>query len=166
MNSKFLLFIVMFFVLGFSTYAQQERGDKVFRFSVSYTKYGTADGFTLVDLKGGYFITKNIEAGAEPQILLGGGITQLGLGLYSTYNFLTPDGKMVPYAGLRISAAFQSLKIGNTDTSKGSGNVGLYGGLRYYITERINLDSGLSYDVGSINVFQWTMGIGVILGRK
>ena len=171
MNSKFLSLVVLFLILCLTAYAQQEKGDKVFRFNGSYSKYGNADGFAFLNLKAGYFINKNIEAGVEPTIILGGGFSQLSMGVYSTYNFITPDAKMVPYAGLRVSAALQSLKVpdglgGTTSSSKGSGNLGLYGGLRYYITERVNLDSGISYDFGSINVFQWSIGIGVILGRR
>jgi len=172
MNTKSIpLVVILFFALVLEAYAQQEKGDKVFRFNGSYAKYGSADGFAFLNLKAGYFITKNIEAGVEPTIMLGSGFSQLSMGVYSTYNFITPDAKMVPYAGLRLSAALQSLKYPDINgvTSRhtnGSGNVGIYGGLRYYVTERVNVDSGISYDVGSINVFMWSIGIGVILGRR
>ena len=172
MNTKSLLLVIgMLVVLVYSATAQQERGDKILRFNGSYTKYGSTSGFAFLSLKGGYFINRNIDAGVESTTLLASGVSQFGIGLYGTYNFSTPDAKMVPYAGLRISSAMQALKLtdatGASSThTKASGNLGLYGGLRYYLTERVNIDSGLSYDIGSINVLQWSIGVGVILGRK
>ena len=110
-------------------------------------------------------------AGVEPSIMLSSLFTQLSLGVYGTYNFILPDAKMVPYAGLRLSTALRSLKVtdingGSTHDNKGSANFGVYGGLRYFITERVSVDSGLSYDIGQINVLQFQIGLGVIIGRK
>ena len=171
MHMKSILFITLFLATCTIASAQQEKGDFVVRFNASYVKYGTADGFAFLNLKGGYFFTQNIEAGVEPSIMLSSLFTQLSLGVYGTYNFILPDAKMVPYAGLRLSTALRSLKVtdingGSTHDNKGSANFGVYGGLRYFITERVSVDSGLSYDIGQINVLQFQIGLGVIIGRK
>ena len=171
MRTKSSLLITFFLAICTVVCAQQEKRDKVIRFNASYAKYGTADGFAFLSLKAGYFFTQNIEAGVEPTIMLSSSFSQLSMGVYGTYNFILPDAKMVPYAGLRLSTALRSLKVpdingGSTTQNKGSANFGFYGGMRYFITERVSVDSGLSYDIGEINVLQFTIGIGVILGRK
>ena len=172
MRTKSILLITFFLAICTIVRAQQEKGDKIIRFNASYVKFGTADGFAFLNLKGGYFITKNIEAGIEPTVMLSTGFSQLSMGVYGTYNFILPDARMVPYGGIRLSTAARSLKVpdfntgGSTTLNKTSANFGFYGGLRFFVTERVCLDSGVSYDIGAINVFQTTIGIGVILGRK
>lgn len=172
MNTKSVSIIIFFLTACIIASAQQEKRDKVIRFNASHAKYGTADGYAFLNLKAGYFFSKNIEAGIEPWMMVSSGFSQLSLGVYGAYNFTLPDARMVPYAGLRLSTAFRSIRVPDyaagsaNKLNKGSANVGFCGGLRFFVTERVCFDAGAAYDFGAINVFQSTIGIGVILGRK
>ena len=154
--------IAAFLLFGGVLFAQQEKGDLIVRFNGNFSKYGEADGTANINVKGGYFVTKNIEGGAETTLMLGSGFSNVSVGAYGTYNFLTSDAKMVPYAGGRASLSVASVG----EFSNSFATVGAYGGLRYFMTEKVNIDTGLSYDIGTVNILMWNVGIGVILGKK
>lgn len=170
MKKALILFAV---VAIFSTvsYAQQEKGDISVTFGGSYTKTDFAGMGTLF-AKGGYFVTDNIETGARPQLMLADGVTNFTLGLYGTYNFITSDAKLVPYAGAELS--LNSMKIEGLDGLSRT-DFGLYGGAKYFLNESVNVDAGLNYsfnvgnnygegaDVGGIFLFQF--GVGIVLGN-
>src|SRR5690606_18773777 len=95
-------------------------------------------------------------------------------------------GKLLPYAGLKY---FGSITYSDTPSGTGSsyseirnGSLGVNGGLKFFFSEKANIDANLSYSsivsssVDSGNGFesidaeggiiQFTIGIGVILGKR
>ena len=167
---KIILMVVTLSALSCTgVFAQQEKGDLAVTFSGTFTAY---KGFSYGQIFGkvGYFVTKNVEVGAKPQILLGKGFSGGGLGVYGTYNFLTADAKLVPYAGMELS--FLTIKAGG-ESSLSQTNLGLYGGSKYFVTERMNIDAGMNLsfniannsDVNLGTIFTFQVGIGFILGK-
>jgi len=169
---KKLLFISVLCLAAGSLYAQQEKGDQILRFNGSYSKYGEGDGTLSLNIKAGRFLTKNVETGLETSLMTSASFVNTSYGFYGTYNFLTKDAKMVPYAGFR--ASLTSTQFSYTDPLTGSETTtknnyaaaGLYGGLRYFLSEKVNIDTGLSYDFGKINILMWNVGLGIIIGQK
>jgi hypothetical protein len=171
---KSLALALLILTTGTVAYSQQDKGDVNVAFSGTYTS-NKLYSFGQIFIKGGYFVTKNIEAGIKPQFLFGDGFSGSGVGLYGTYNFLTKDAKLVPYAGLEINHS--SLKSGGGGEESGKmkqTNMGLYGGSKYFITESLNVDAGLNLsfnlasnpsemDLGTI--FQFQVGVGFIVGN-
>jgi hypothetical protein len=170
---KSLVVALLILVAGTTAYSQQDKGDVNVTFSGTYTS-NKLYSFGQIFIKGGYFVTKNIEAGIKPQLLFGDGFSGTGVGLYGTYNFLTKDAKLVPYAGAEINHS--SLKSGGGEESgkMKQTNMGLYGGSKYFITESLNVDAGMNFsfnlasnpsemDLGMI--FQFQVGVGFIVGN-
>lgn len=153
-NILFFLFYV-----SITLVAQQQKGD--FQLQAQGT-YFAASGISggLLFLNASKFITQNIEVGVSPSFSFFGG-TSVNLSAYSNYNFLTSNAKIVPYAG----AQFLLFNLGVKDGS--SAGVGLKGGLRYFITERVNVDFGPSITfLKGGSLFYFNAGLGFILGRK
>jgi hypothetical protein len=140
-------------------FAQQQKGDFQLQAQGSYFSASGFSGGTLF-VNGSKFITQNVEVGAAP-IIAFGGETTINLSLYSNYNFITNDAKMVPYAGAQ-------LLLFNLGAESGSeAGFGLKGGLRYFITERVNVDVGPSITfLSGGSLFYFNAGLGFILGRK
>lgn len=155
---KILLIAIL--AMPLSVFSQVEKGDINAQGNVTYTSIdGTGTG--IIFLKGGYYATQQIETGASLQFIFAAGETGTGIGPYVTYNFLTPDAKLLPYAGAQLS--FLSF----LGTSINSG--GIYGGTKYFITESVNIDGGLSIQQGfgdfSGTLVTFTLGVGFVLGK-
>lgn len=185
---KKLSVIVALLAFFVSANAQQQQGDLAIQFSGNYfsqkvtvndTDIKTFGGNIYVKL--GKYFTQNLELGVKPNIAFfpkteveGTTIKQkldanFGFGIYGTYSFLSNDGKMLPYAGAEISY----VPSGEESTV----NLGPYAGVKYFLSEKINVDANLSYLLGlgstygqSDNVkigglLNFNLGIGVILGK-
>ena len=163
---KKVLVLFALCLAGSSLFAQQEKGDQLLRFNGSYSKYGESDGTGSLNIKIGQFITTNIEAGLETTLMTSSSFSNTSYGFYGTYNFLTKDAKMVPYAGLRASLTQTQVSVLGTTNKETSAAAGFYGGLRYFLTEKVNIDTGLSYDFGKIDILMWNIGLGIILSKK
>lgn len=189
---KIITLIAIFGTL--SAYAQQEKGDLSIQFSGNYysqkVEFANITQRSLagnVYVKIGKYFTKNLELGVKPNVsfrLRPDGYEQkgdnieiktkfvadIGFGLYGTYSFLTADGKLLPYGGAEINYA----PVEEDATI----NLGPYAGVKYFVTERINIDANMSfllnlgstyqeprdlYEIGPL--FTYNIGIGVILGR-
>jgi hypothetical protein len=172
--------------------AQQQKGDLAIQFSGNYYSQKITFGKEEekffagnIYVKMGKFFTQNLELGVKPNItffpdfeskIVNNEIqtkkklkTNFGFGLYGTYSFLTADAKMMPYAGAEISY----VPTGKESTV----NLGPYAGVKYFLTEKINIDGNMSYllnlgdtygrsvDVSIGGLFTFNLGIGVILGK-
>ncbi|MBL7835401.1 MAG: hypothetical protein JNK18_15695 [Cyclobacteriaceae bacterium] len=157
---KLILFAFVLFACT-SAFAQIEKGDKNISFNALYM--GT-EGFGMGTISGkiGYYFTQNIEAGITPSI----SITKFGdesetspsIGFYGTYNWLTQDAKLLPYAG----AAINFIKFAD-ETQTG---LGVYGGSKYFVTEAVNIDGGLQLlFVDGNSAFLIQVGIGFLLNK-
>lgn len=154
--SLFLLLTVASLTFAF---AQQQKGDFQLQAQGTYFSASGFSGGTLF-LNGSKFITQNVEVGASP-IFTFGGETTINLSIYSNYNFLLNDAKMVPYAGAQL-LLFNLGANGGSQTG-----FGFKGGLRYFITERVNVDVGPSITfLSGTSLFYFNAGLGFILGRK
>lgn len=192
MKNIFTLFAL---VLVFNAFGQQQKGDLALQFSGSYVQstfvidsknYRFGGGNIYV--KVGKFFTNNLELGLKPNVAFSlitepvsnkkGDIvdtkktftTDLGFGIYGTYSFLSSNGKLLPYGGAELAyAPVQKDKIIN---------LGPYLGLRYFITERINVDANSSWlvNLGSTSeeprddfrvrpMWTYNVGVGVLIGK-
>jgi hypothetical protein len=189
------ILILCAFLVSISVFAQQQKGDLSIQFSGNYNKQRyTIDDFKYnfgggnIYLKVGKFFTTNLELGVKPNLAMSliteevtsksGELTKtknkftanLGFGIYGTYSFLSNNGKFLPYGGVE----FSYLPVGKEKMI----NVGPYAGLKYFISERINLDANLSwlknlgstfeepkdlYTVGP--AFTCNVGVGVLIGK-
>lgn len=157
------LVLVAFAIVAISTsaFSQVEKGDFNISGSLSYSKYEDIDAMGQFDAKGGYYFTQNVEAGTTLQLLFAGGETGVGIGPYAAYNFLTQDAKLLPYVGANLLLfSFADMNINS---------IGINGGTRYFITEAINIDGGISLQKGfgdfDGTLFTARIGIGFILGK-
>lgn len=165
---KKILFIILLLATT-KTFAQQTKGDLSLTFAGTYTHFKDF-GFGQIFGKAGYMITDHIEVGGKPTIMLGTGYSGGGLGAYGTYNFITSDVKLVPYAGAELS--FLSIKVEGMKAFTQT-NLGIYGGSKYFVTEKLNIDAGLNIstnlsnsvdmDLGTIVTFQ--VGLGFVIGK-
>lgn len=184
--------IVVFLAFVLIAKAQQQQGDLAIQFSGNYfSQKVTFNDFEVKSFGGniyvklGKYFTQNLELGVKPNIgffpnteskIVDGKIesktklkTNFGFGIYGTYSFLTADAKMMPYGGAEISY----VPSGDESTV----NLGPYAGVKYFLSEKINIDANLSYLLGlgstygqSDNVkigglLNFNLGIGVILGK-
>ena len=153
------------------TFAQVEKGDITATGNVSWTNMkfkDVDDPFTLTNFsaRGGYFFTNNVEAGISLSVsgtsVAGESSSTFGFGPYAVYNFLTADGKMLPYLG----ANFYSSSTTDQDAIN---QLGAFGGAKYFLTEVVNIDANLNYtswlgDIkGSSLIFN--IGVGINFGK-
>lgn len=158
MKKLILILSVMISTVGFS---QVEKGDINATFNALYLG-GDGFGVGIISGKVGYFFTQNIEGGVTPSITFmtfgGDGDTSPGIGFYGTYNFLTSDGKLLPYAGGSID--FISSQGSNFTA------LGVYGGAKYFLTEALNIDGGIKLlSAEGQTLFLTQVGIGFIIGK-
>lgn len=185
------LLTIALLALTISAYAQQQAGDLSIQFSGNYNSNKTTfdDVETKqfsgnVYIKIGKFFTQNIEIGLKPNIFFYGEPepvdndpektenklrANVGLGLYGTYSFLTADAKFMPYGGAEVNY----FPIGDESTM----NLGPYAGVKYFLSERINIDTNINYLINLANsypssdsykispLFQLNIGIGVIINK-
>jgi hypothetical protein len=157
---KKLLLCVMLAV-GTAAYAQVEKGDITATGNVSLQsdKFEGADAQNMsqFSVKGGYFFTNNIEGGLTILVIGAGDITMTGFGPYATYNFLTADGKFLPYVG----ANFYNFNTG-IEGADAINQIGAVGGFKYFLTEVVNIDTSLNYTswLGDISGSSLRLNIG------
>jgi len=184
------LMLVAVSLIAFTAQAQQEKGDLAIQFSGNYYSQTVNSGSTEIKTYGGNiymkigkFFTQNVEMGVKPNVtffpdqeskIVDGKIvtktklkSNVGFGIYGTYSFLTADAKFMPYAGAEISY----VPSGEESTV----NLGPYAGVKYFVTEKINLDANMSYlmnlgssyetDVNIGGMFTFNVGVGIILGK-
>lgn len=155
------LTLIAFAVLAVSTvaFAQVEKGDINVSGSLSFTKVSDFDGAGIIEGKAGYYFSQNFEAGGVLNIQLGE-TAVTGLGPYATYNFLTQDAKLLPYAGGNLLFMFSE----NVSATA----LGVNGGAKYFINESVNIDAGLALykSFGDLDgsLFVMRVGIGFLLG--
>lgn len=165
MKKTYLLFLLI--ALSAVSYAQQEKGDQVIRFFVNFNKQESSDAMMNLNFKYGKFVTQNVELGFSPSLSLGGGSTILKLEGYGNYNFLLADSKAVPYLGANLGVITIETKVADTSTS--AFTYGINGGFRYFISEKVNIDTGLSYSAFTIeevssSSIDLNIGLGIIIG--
>lgn len=203
MNSKITILTIILCAAAANVFAQVQKGDSNIGANMSLSTDTGVDApttnFTLV-LSYQYFITDNISLGFGPsfstsvnkQDLAETWTDAFGLNLFGNYNFLTSGGKALPYIGAQFT--LRNLYSG-TDTFDANGvntstdytditttSFGVNGGLKYFITERVNIDGNLSYTsnlsiTAEVNgstfepdveggLLQFTIGLGIILGKR
>lgn len=155
------LTLIAFAVLAMSTsaFSQVEKGDINVSGSLSFIKIKDVDGVGLFEAKGGYYFSQNFEAGGNLTINFGE-TAMTGIGPYATYNFLTQDAKLLPYAGANLMFFFAEEMSATA--------LGLNGGAKYFLNETVNVDAGLTLLQGfgdlDGSLFVMRVGIGFILG--
>lgn len=180
-----------------STFAQVKKGDMNIGLSSSVTtQSGSPRNMNITGLISvERYVSNNVSIGLSPLLSIittDGSLTSVyGLNIFGNYNFLTPNGKLLPYAGL-LASINQSIsnsdsradQNGNQIVLSGNTTVSFYGvggkaGTKYFLTERINLDANINYatnisskingkelSFGEGGQIQLFFGLGVILGRK
>jgi outer membrane protein W len=189
------IFTLCALVVSLSAFGQQQKGDLSIQFSGNYYQQryvfdqkNYRFGLGNVYLKIGKYFTENVELGLKPnaaftliteEVVSKSGevtdtknkfTTSLGFGLYGTYSFLTANGKFLPYAGAELAYA-------PIDKEKAI-NLGPYAGVKYFVTERINVDANLSFlmNLGSTSeeprdnylvkpMWNFNIGVGVLIGK-
>lgn len=165
------ILLVGLLLISTVAFSQVEKGDisATANFAFSSMKYKDADeatNMTLLNLRGGYFFTDNVEAGLNLNVVGmsfdGDPLTTVGIGPYAVYNFLTSDGKILPYIG----ANYLSQKTTDMDAV---GQIGAFGGMKYFLTEVVNIDTSLNYTsfLGDLkgSMLVLNVGIGINFGK-
>jgi outer membrane protein W len=186
------VYVLILSLASFTTYAQQQAGDLSIQFSGNYTSSsievaGRKTKFYAgnVYVKVGKFFTPNLELGLKPVLYFSPDVkinpkdandikyklkTDFGMGLYGTYAFLLPGGKFMPYGGAELNYKPQ----GDDATL----NLGPYAGVKYFLTEKINIDANINYlitlastygnDLQNVKIsptLQFNIGIGVLISK-
>lgn len=129
--------------------AQQQKGDKELGATALIIIIPDADySMGVIQGKYGYYFTDRIQAGVSPLLSISSESTTFGAGFFGTYSFLMSDARKVPYAGIQFLAP----DFGNFDYSA----LGIQGGIKFFLTERITFDSNLNY------LISMSQGSGVI----
>lgn len=190
MNKLPLLCCCLFFMTLFMTQAQVQKSDQNlgFGFDINSISGDSKDTRTNLYVAYTYFLTKNLSIGFGPRFswtkqqnsdtVEAAKSNTIGYNLFFNYSFLTNDGFVLPYFGAQYTRLAQK-QAGNDDpfiTTSVGGNVGL----KFFITERLNVDNNFSItrvisqndvldalgvDVDG-TVMQINVGIGYIIGRK
>ncbi len=189
------IFTLCALVVSLGAFAQQQKGDLSIQFSGNYYQQRVVldnknyrFGLGNIYLKVGKYFTDNVEMGLKPNAAFAlsteektsksGEVTStksklttsLGFGIYGTYSFLTANGKFLPYAGAELAyAPIEKEKVIN---------LGPYAGVKYFVSERINVDANLSWlmNLGSTYeeprdaylvkpMWNFNIGIGVLIGK-
>lgn len=165
------ILLVGLLLISTVAFSQVEKGDfsgtaNVAFSSIKYKDADEASNMTIINLRGGYYFTDNIEAGLGLSVagmsVDGDPLTTVGIGPYAVYNFLTDDAKLLPYVG----ANFLSQKVTDVDALN---QLGLFGGVKYFLTEVVNIDSSINYtsfmgDLKGSGLFI-NVGIGINFGK-
>lgn len=186
------VYLLILSLASISGYAQQQAGDLSIQFSGNYTTNsieidGRKQRFFSgnVYVKIGKFFTPNLELGLKPNVHFSPRVkvnpsdsrdlkyslrADFGLGLYGTYSYLMPDGKFMPYGGAEVNYV--------PSGDEASINLGPYAGVKYFLTEKINIDANFNYaiklasttgndqrDINYSPILQFNVGIGVIISK-
>lgn len=162
------LLLIAFVCLSTVAFAQVEKGDFNATANISYSSEkpegGDAINVSQFGVRAGYYFTNNIEAGASLQVIGTGDVTMTGFGPYAVYNFLTSGGKFLPYVG----ANYYRYDMG-IDGVDPIAQVGGFGGVKYFLTEAVNVDTSLNYTswLGDLSgsSLRLNIGIGINFGR-
>jgi outer membrane protein W len=192
---KKLLSIVLLFI-SIVTYSQVEKGDKeigVFGNFNAPTEGGGASGAVSVSLN--RYVTPNFSFGlsimmsfySAPSASDPTGDNEIKMtpfmGFFATYNFLTANGKVLPYLGAEYS--FSWIETVETETIptppylytiellEDLHFLGGKAGLKIFMTEMVNFDINLKYQTlisgpegYTAGNFGVNFGVGIILPRK
>ncbi len=157
-RTALLLFLPLVFVSSLTPlHAQQQQGDKELQFSASFLSTMGQEGVSvtsaLVQAKGGYFLTDRVEIGAFPSLVYARGRVEiagqwqtvseskLGMGVFSSYSFLSDDAMTVPYLG----AQFYKMDLTDDDET---GWLGANAGVKFYLNRSTAFDVGGNYLIG------------------
>lgn len=168
MKKILLVGLLLISTLAFS---QVEKGDFSGTANIAFMSNKAKDlddpiNITSLALRGGYYFTDNIEAGLNLSIssfsFEGDAMSTVGIGPYGVYNFLTDDGKLLPYVG----ANYLSQKSTDVDAV---GQLGAFGGVKYFLTEVVNIDTSINYtswlgDIKGSSLFI-NVGVGINFGK-
>lgn len=188
---KKLLSIVLLFI-SIASFSQVEKGDKeigVFGNFNAPTEGGGGSGAISVSLN--QYFSPNFSFGVSATMSFYSGPADYTdpsagneikmtpfIGAFFTYNFLTSNGKLLPYVGAEYSFSWvETVEIIGFGTPlvtyEGLHFAGGKAGLKIFITEMVNFDINLKYqtllsgpegyNAGNIGV---NFGIGIILPRK
>lgn len=153
-----LIILLSFMIVASGAMAQQQKGDIQIQAQGSYFSNEFID-FGFLYFNASKFVTDNIEIGVSPQFSFST-VTTVTLSVFSNYSFLTADAKAVPYLG----AGFSIYDLGSDTSTSG---FTLKGGLRYFVTERVNIDFGPSVIfLSGSNLFVINAGLGYIFGKR
>lgn len=169
---KKIIILAALLVSASAAFAQQQKGDfqlqaQASYFSNSFAGQSFSSGSVYVNAS--RFVTDNIEVGLSPFIFISDISTTMNLSFFGNYSFLTENAKLVPYAGAQVM--FYNL---GSDPDFSQVGFGLKAGIRYFVSERVNVDVGpniafLSAPAGlseGSTVFQIAAGLGYIFGKR
>ncbi|MBN2414673.1 hypothetical protein JXO52_02475 [bacterium] len=126
-----------------------ERGDKEVSFMGFYSKIVGTDfdmgGIGSFNLGGGYFFTRNLQLGAETQVLIypgfmGGTDVIFSFSLYGSYNFQT-GSKFIPY----VTAKWYQDEVVPGDDLLEDAYFTIGGGFRNFFNEYAALNTSITY---------------------
>lgn len=194
---KKLISIILLFV-STVTFSQVEKGDMELGLFGNYntpTEGGGGSGVLGVTATG--YFSPNFSAGTSITMVMYSGIKDYldpsagnelkmtpFLGVFATYNFLTPNAKLLPYIGAQFDMTWvetvEYIYTGVPENPvvvlelyEGIYYVGGKAGIKFFVTEMINLDVNFKYQTlvsgpegytaGNIGV---NFGIGVIIPRR
>ncbi len=169
---KKLFILALFIIAASAAVAQQQQGDFQLQAQASYYSNSFAgQSFSVGSLyfNASKFFTDNIEVGVQPFFSFSDASTTVNLSFFGNYSFLTDNAKLVPYGGVQIM--FYNL---GSDPDFSQTGFGFKAGLRYFVTENVNIDVGpniafLSAPAGApegSTLFQFTAGLGYIFGKR
>ncbi len=175
--------------LSYSSYGQVQKSDKNlgFGFDVSSLGGDAEESRTNMFFSYTHFISNRVSLGFGPRF--GWNTTTdasgeesknntIGYNFNLNYSFVSDNGFALPYLGLQYTNLRQKQE-GNDDpfvTTSIGGNIGI----RFFVTERLNIDNNFSitriisnndaldefgFDVDG-TVLQLNVGLGYIVGRK
>jgi hypothetical protein len=184
-----LLTCVLLVSFGPQTFSQVEKGDANIGFNTQLSSLVGVDATNAsgsIYLSYQYYVSNNVSLGLGPLISFNSSDassqTTIGLNFFANYNFLTANGKTLPYLGAVFLLSNSFIEAGTSYIDTSNKSFGVNGGLKYFLSERVNLDGNLSYttilstsvDVdGQVfepdpegGILQFTFGLGVIIGKK
>ncbi len=155
---KKLLILTAFVISASAAVAQQQKGDYQIQAQAAYYNVSGFD-FGNIYFSGSKFVTDRVEIGVSPNITIST-VTSVNMTVFANYSFLSGDGKMVPYAGGGITF----YDLGGDGALTG---ITLKGGIRYFVTERVNIDVGPNLVLlEGANLFILNAGLGYIFGSR
>jgi hypothetical protein len=168
---KKLILLTILLASWMTVYSQQQAGDFQLQAQASYFSNSFA-GQTFssgsIYVNASRFFTDNIEVGVSPFFNFGDQTT-VNLAFFGNYSFLLDNAMLVPYGGVQVM--FYNL---GSDPDFSQTGFGLKAGLRYFVTENVNIDVGPNiiflsapsgFNEGS-TLFQFTAGLGYIFGSR
>lgn len=169
---KKIILLSAFLMASFGLFAQQQQGDFQLQAQAAYYSNSFAgQSFSMGSLyfNASKFFTDNIEVGISPFFTFSDASTTMNMSFFGNYSFLTDNGKLVPYGGVQ----FMFYNLGSDPDFSQTG-FGFKAGIRYFVTENVNIDIGpniafLSAPAGApegSTLFQFTAGLGYIFGKR